>query len=39
MRKIKKILIFGADGMLGQEFMNHLKHDKLRKFFGLKAVA
>ncbi|MFH1582984.1 MAG: NAD(P)-dependent oxidoreductase [Candidatus Falkowbacteria bacterium] len=28
MKKIKKILIFGAQGMLGQEFTNYLKCDK-----------
>ena len=31
MRKIKNILIFGADGMLGQEFKNHFKYNKLFK--------
>jgi len=29
--RIKKILIFGADGMLGQEFINNFKNNKLFK--------
>jgi len=29
MKKRKKILIFGAKGMIGQEFVNYLKRDKL----------
>jgi len=35
MKKIKKILIFGAEGMFGQEFINYTKNNKLFKTIAL----